>query len=289
MIVRSIAAFGKAAVLATGALILAPPAARAEDAVAQAPAAADAPAPESKAGAQTPVVANPPPESPAPADDAGTGIETPQTGGTDAAGQASDQPPAASERSPGRQAVDRFLRNPAGLLQRHPLAGQGLVNEVRLLAVTDVATVEELIALTRPSSPAVQQAIGRGLAAAALALVETNPETAAKIQELVAESGLTEVQAAFLGRQDDVETFALGAPAAASGGGAAGDVGGGESGGGIGGSAGTGSTGSNLQSVTASGSGFEGGGTGFLAGLSGNGGGSNGDGNPTTIVVSPTR
>ncbi|NDW04364.1 hypothetical protein [Jiella pacifica] len=290
MVVRSITTFGRAALVATSALIVVPPAASAQDAAAQGP-TVDAPPRESGAAAQATVVANPPAESQAPADGRGTGVEDPQPGRMDGDGQASVQPPALDERTPGRQAVDRFLRNPAGLLRRHPLAGQGLVNEVRLLAVTDVETVEEIIALSSRSGAATQEAIGRGLAAAALALVETDPETAARIQELVAQSGLSELQAAFLGRQNDVETFALGSPASAGGGGGAGDVGGGgsETGGEIGGSAGTGGTGSNLQSVTASGSGLDGGGTGFLAGLSPNGDGSDDDGNPATIIVSPTR
>ena len=192
---------------------------------------------------------------------------SPEAAGPDVAEAASciSQPAALSG-----DAVDRFISNPSGLLQRNPLAGQGLINEVRLLAASDAGTVDELIALAELASPEARRAIAGGLAAAAQECVAQFPEIAARIQEQVAGSESTELQTAFLGGSNDVETAAVGAGPAGAGagvgaGGGAGGGGGAPLGGG--GAAGVGTSGTNLGSATASGGGIQGGSTAFLAGL----------------------
>ena len=105
--------------------------------------------------------------------------------------------------------VERFLADPAELLKQNPGGGPALSDDVSRLVVADDRTIDGILALAKGATSRVQAAIGRGLAKAALVLVETRPERAAKLQERVAASGIDMVQIAFRVEQNDIDTAAL--------------------------------------------------------------------------------
>jgi hypothetical protein len=115
----------------------------------------------------------------------------------------------------GQEAIAGFKAEPSTLLSRNPLGGQALANEVRSLVASDVESADAVIALAASAPPQVQGAIGRGLAAAAKACVVAFPELAAALQEKVAASGMTQMQASFAAASEDVATAALEEPAPA--------------------------------------------------------------------------
>ena len=116
--------------------------------------------------------------------------------------------------APGAEAVARFSADPSSLMARNVLGGQALTNEVRMLAASDVATADSLIAIAAGMPVPIQRAIGRGLASAAHACVIAHPELAAILQEKVAASGEAQLQASFSADGSDVATNALEDPSA---------------------------------------------------------------------------
>ena len=167
-------------------------------------------------------------------------------------------------------AVSQFNANPQGLLDRNPLGGLAMVNEVRTLVVTDVNTVPGLLALAETASAGQARAIGAGLSRAAAICVGKNPALAEQIQLAVAASSNEALVTAFLTGAGDQNTAAIGGGGAGFGGGGAGAGGGA---GGIGGSAAGGSTNLAGSTFASSGGSLSGGGAGGLSVLGGTGGG----------------
>ena len=136
-------------------------------------------------------------------------------------------------------AIDAFLANPPELLVTNASGGLPLANQVRSLAGSSSASVPVLLDLARTATASQQAAIGAGLARAAIACSRVDAAYAAMIQQLVAESGIEGLIAAFIGASNEVQTAALpgGTPAGGIGGGvtAGGIGGGGAAGGGTGG------------------------------------------------------
>lgn len=105
--------------------------------------------------------------------------------------------------------VQAFLAAPESLLQKYPFGGISMATEVRNLVVSDGSTIDALVALAKTAGPSQKSAIGAGLAQAARALVATQPDLAAAIQQKVAESGDQQLTTAFVAGSSTVQTAAI--------------------------------------------------------------------------------
>jgi hypothetical protein len=157
------------------------------------------------------------------------------------------------------QQVTDFKANPSSALPRTPGAAQQnpsaaqlaqLTAFIRDLLLADPTTLNTIISLLTTANPAEQAAIGRGLAQAALAVVQTNRDLANQIQQAIAASGIQVAINAYAESAGNVVTAATGGGGTGGGGGGA-TGGGAPSGGGGGGS--TGGTGGGTSSGGGSG------------------------------------
>jgi len=121
--------------------------------------------------------------------------------------------------------IDGFLANPNKFLTDEPVGGLPMANKARSLGGSSMKAVEALINLTKSANAEQKSAIGSGLSRVASACGATNPDYAAKIQQLVASLGDSSVITAFMSASGDVQTAAVGGA-----GGAGGGVGGGATG-----------------------------------------------------------
>lgn len=147
------------------------------------------------------------------------------------------------------QAVAEFLESPNRLLTTNPEGGDEMVDLVRLLAVTDEATVDVILSLLPVANDEQKKAIGEGLARAVEELAESDPEATALIQNAVADANDQVVIEAFLIGTEETATAAV--PGGA--GGATGGIG--QTGGGPGTAfSSTGISGNSSFSITGGGS-----------------------------------
>lgn len=134
-----------------------------------------------------------------------------------------------------QEEVAAFKADPEELLEKHPLTGATLVARIRAafllssavnnLVLTDIETVPVLLELAKSATLEQQRAIGAGLNRAAMAYVAVRPDLATLIQEKVADSGITELQTAFLAGNIQTAAFFNAGPRSAGPGGIGGGMG----------------------------------------------------------------
>lgn len=105
--------------------------------------------------------------------------------------------------------LSAFAADPSSILVDNASAGLPLSNAVRSLAASDSATLSKLLDLAKNGNAAQKAAIGAGLARAAVACTENEPNYAAQIQSEVAQLGDLEVLVAFRTASSDIATAAL--------------------------------------------------------------------------------
>jgi hypothetical protein len=153
-------------------------------------------------------------------------------------------------------AIAEFKANPLALLKSFASAGLPLTTRTRSLLLTDPRLVDSLIDVARSGDDAQRAAIGAGLAQASQVLAQSDPQTAATIQQQVAASNSPPMITAFVDASNGIRTAAIGGGGAGGGAGAGGGGGGGGGGGPIGGvSAGGGDGGANSGAAVGSGAG----------------------------------
>ena len=116
-------------------------------------------------------------------------------------------------RSPAKlpeNAVAKFAANPAGLLAAHPQGGPTLISAVRVLAGSDVRTVDALIEVARNAAPELKADIAAGLANTAVNCFWARPDIAQLIQEKITAAGDAPLSTAFLSVLSAGGTPALG-------------------------------------------------------------------------------
>ena len=126
--------------------------------------------------------------------------------------------------------LEAFKADPSSVLADNASSGLPLANAIRSLAASDSDTLNQILDLANQGSSEQKAAIGAGLARAAAACTDQEPEYAAQIQVQVAGMGDAQVLAAFQTTSSDVATAALGGdgqtitPAGGEGGGTGGPV-----------------------------------------------------------------
>lgn len=117
------------------------------------------------------------------------------------------------EASP--EAINAFKSNPNSLAspQADP---RGVEATTRELAATDANLVNDLIAVAKNARPQIQTSIAAGLAQAAVACTNVNPNAAQTIQEAVANFDNGQFQASFAAVAGDLSTAATAAAAGAA-------------------------------------------------------------------------
>lgn len=129
--------------------------------------------------------------------------------------------------------IEDFKKAPGDLLTANSNGGMAMSGKVRALVGSDPATLPEILALVPNANREQVEAIGSGLARAALLYAQFNPEYAAVIQTKVAEMANVNLSVAFTSITDEVQTAALGAAGSTGGqGGGAPGIGGGDTAGG---------------------------------------------------------
>ena len=123
-----------------------------------------------------------------------------------------------SDRLP-QQDVTDFTNNPGQLLQRFPDGGPDLISHVRDLAATSGATLQPLLDLVANANPHQVDAIGTGLAQAALVCVRYDQQFATEIQQAVAALGNQALELAFAAVLGDKPIGAVGGGGGGGGGG----------------------------------------------------------------------
>ena len=112
-----------------------------------------------------------------------------------------------------RTAADRIaaiLVNPRILLSEHQMGGGGLTGEVRALVATSPALLEVIASLAPGASSQQKQAIGAGLASAAMACLDRRPDAANQIQTRVLSMGDNDTLMAFTSAVGPTATAASG-------------------------------------------------------------------------------
>jgi len=146
-------------------------------------------------------------------------------------------------------AIAEFKADPAKFLDRFKSGGLPLSNAVRDLVLSDLATLGDVISLSKSANSAQAAAIGAGLAEAARLVASNNPALSTQIQTQVLASAPPEVAAAYTAVSNSPVTTSIGGGGAGGGGG---EGAGGGAGGAVGGSGVSG--GGNGGSSTAAGS-----------------------------------
>ena len=128
--------------------------------------------------------------------------------------------------------VSAFTGAPGAFLTANPVGGLPMTTQVRALAGSSAAALDDLIALVSQTNSSQKASLGAGLARAAKSCQSASPDYAQLIQQKVAAVNDKDLTAAFLADLSDVQTAALGgagngggAAAGIAGGGAAGDGG----------------------------------------------------------------
>ena len=93
--------------------------------------------------------------------------------------------------------IDDFLENPRRLLEHHPQGGSGLTWAVRTLSVVNPDTLKAVTRVVLFANLQQRNAIGNGLARAALACDARSPETSRRITDAVSKMADADVVRAY--------------------------------------------------------------------------------------------
>jgi hypothetical protein len=104
------------------------------------------------------------------------------------------------------QVITNFLANPPQLLQKTPNGGSELTSQIRDLVSSDPMTLQQVVGLIAAANKDQLDAIGRGLAQAALVCIRVDQSFATEIQYAAAATGNDALIVAFMAATGDQPT-----------------------------------------------------------------------------------
>jgi len=104
------------------------------------------------------------------------------------------------------QTAAGFLANPPQLLQQNPNGGSGLISHIRNLVASEPAALRQVVGLIAAANKDQLDAIGRGLAQAALVCIRVDQAFATEIQYAAAATGNDALIVAFMAATGDQPT-----------------------------------------------------------------------------------